>query len=340
MQTTTVSLLTHTAYPLESCYLTWLQSRSDEPLPSTRSVRDRMDREPAFRQEVTRLFHQFLDADMPITETLYFTFLLEGVSIALREQLVRHRIGHRFGPQTGVDEIPDLPHSTFWSQTSRFRLMDDFATKGHYVTPESCQDIVERDYLEESPLAIEVYRVAMHHAEQHYRKLCSLGVPPEEARLVLPMAATHRMTWTVNLQSLCKLLRKRSCWIAQLGLWEPVVRGIVTELCEHVDEVFRTLIDPPCISKGVYTQCKYPYENENRTDGTDPEPPCKLWCNQEGPGDYSRFLGGPGVKDDAHSLQRKQARYHQLGARYADLWRRDPATGVPLQEVASERIQP
>jgi hypothetical protein len=118
-------------------------------------------------------------------------------------------------------------------------------------------------------------------AQNAYNALVHSGMPMEDARNVLPIGVTHRLVWKCNATSLKHALQARSCWIAQTGLWEPVIRGMVEELAAKVHPLFRRLIAPPCVDAKTnkFKACKYPIENAAYIKGEDPHPPCALWLH-------------------------------------------------------------
>src|SRR4051812_12744835 len=93
---TTVRLLSWTANPIGTIYAEWVQSRTQDPVPEPADVEGRMSTKQGLEhwQRVMDVFKQVIDMRMPLGETIDFVFLLENVPVALREQLVRHRIGH------------------------------------------------------------------------------------------------------------------------------------------------------------------------------------------------------------------------------------------------------
>ena len=323
-----VKLISGTEYPVETIYVEWLQSRTDDPVNSPRwyhnAAAAKTDRGTKLRAEIDAVFAQVTAMKMPLLETLDFVFLLEDVSIALREQLVRHRIGHKFGGRLGADLIPDIAGgSSFWSQSMRVKDMSNFAANGNFETPASvanAHDIkCEGSGMSCWKTASLAYADAMKFAADTYAALLQAGVPPEDARMVIPLGATHRMSWKVNLAALAHVLSKRGCWIAQLGLWKPLIHGVVAALGE-IHPSFRRLIDPPCFADGHYTGCAYGFENWNRMNGEDPGVPCSLWCCNDGPGDYMHY-------EDASATERQKGIYRAMMKDYGVLWQRDPRTG-------------
>ena len=81
-------LITCTEYPLETLWAVWFASKSDDPIPPARELHQRAQEEPAFRKQMENLFERMLVTFIPVCEVLSFTFLLEDVTIAFREQMV------------------------------------------------------------------------------------------------------------------------------------------------------------------------------------------------------------------------------------------------------------
>lgn len=345
---TTITLLSQTQNPIETIYVEWRQSREDGPVPTPAQVSEALKAEEVFDPatdeiadyvqgpkgsllphdfgkrnytgEVREVFEKVVSMKIPVAETIDFVFLIEHCSIALREQLVRHRIGHKHGGQMGADIIPDLADSTFWAQTMRVKDMGRFFQEGEYLLPESAgqgerkfnpncdlcggegayKDLlsvtgagtVKCDCWTENTPHVrdshgyhtlkEFYQNQMRWVESAYNKLVKAGMPKEDARNLLPLGCGHRLVWKLNLSSLMHVLGKRSCWIAQLGMWEPIIRGAVEELTNKVDPFFHRLVDPPCVKGDTFNECVFKLENENRVTQDDPYPPCPLYMHHHG----------------------------------------------------------
>ncbi len=334
----TVRLMTHTAFPLETIYCLWEASRHNGLIPYPEDVAESRKDDPAFDAEVRKLFTDVLHSGIPVAENVSFTFLLEDISIALREQLVRHRIGVKAGERLGCDIAPDLADSTFWSQSMRILDMGAFASAGRYDLPDSIAG--NHTHCAQRLGSVGVYDVyvgALHGAEEAYRQLVEAGVPMEDARNVIPLAATHRISWTLNLAALKHIIGKRGCWILQLGIWEPIITGMVEELAK-IDPIFRDLISPPCVKGNKFTGCCFKLDNERRIDGEDEIPPCALYLHQHGDEacraaaaskspTWSPRPDGPGWET---SDPVKQARFDKMAVRYGHLWGRNVSTGVKV----------
>lgn len=357
-KTTTVRLLSYTANPIETIYVEWLQSRSEGRVPDPSEVstmlklinarRERgspTEGDLAYERDVYETFDKVVSMKIPVAETIDFVFLLEHCPIALREQIVRHRIGHRYGGRLGADIIPDLSESTFWSQTTRVLNLGRFATEGEYLLPESVQDPGKKITVRGKEMSVEdFYHEQMGWIQSAYNRLIDAGVPVEDARNLLPMATQHRLTWKMNLSALMHVLSKRGCWIAQLGMWEPVIRGIVEELATKVHPSFRKLVDPPCIGNdGKFKGCVFKLENENRVRGEDPYAPCPLYlyhhreeADKVGPGDKARgwMTDEDGAWFTEDGNENRVTELTVRGEKYKKLWGRDQWTGRKLDVVA------
>lgn len=318
-----VTLLTHTRLPLETVYSVWQMSKSDAPLMTPEEVQAQV---PA--EEVRDLFRRVIEQRIPISEHVDFVFALEGISVSWREQAVRHRIGTTPSPErVGIDIVPDLADSSFWSQSMRIMDMGRFADAGGYRLPESLSG------KQCGPTSAEdLFRGTMHVIQTAYRSLVDAGVPMEDARELIPLGATHSMSWRLNIASLQHVIGKRSCWILQGGIWEPVIRGMVNELAEKVDPIFRTLATPPCIKRDKFSGCVFHEENARRYSGEDKLPVCPLHWSQHGGGDVGALGIRPGgnlVRDE--EVQRRYLPLvDEMRARaeiYSRFWGRDPYSG-------------
>lgn len=261
------TLISYTRDPLETMWTIWEQSKTDDHLPEI--IEGAYNLREA---NVAELFRAAMDQEIPVAEVITFNFVCENVPISWREQAVRHRIGVAYGDNFSVDVIPEMTGSSFWSQSHRLKDMSRFVERGEYFVPESI--LADAD-------ALGVYGYAMDRIQDAYAALIRLGIPAEDARNVIPLGTTHRIAMTINLRALKGIIGKRSCWILQAGIWEPMIRTMVEELCERIDPVFRALVHPPCVSGGKFTECKFKHENERRVDGRDAMPPCPLFLTSE-----------------------------------------------------------
>ncbi|AXN58336.1 thymidylate synthase [Bacillus phage Wes44] len=118
-------------------------------------------------------------------EHISFTFAIEGVSRALLAQLTRHRVGFSFSVQSQryVKQSTDSRHGEFG-----------------FVVPDKVGG--DRD-------AEIIFVRAMGLAQEAYNMLIKEGIPQEDARAVLPNAATCNLVMTANLTALLGFYSKR-----------------------------------------------------------------------------------------------------------------------------------
>lgn len=344
MKTPKATLLSTIAFPIQTIYLLWQASRSREQLPSAESLHRLCQTDVATSAEVNEVFKQVITSDIPVAENLDFIFVLDNIPISLREQIVRHRIGHHFGDNFGVDIIPGDGRSSWWSQSMRILDMGTFAETGDYYTPESIggstrivprhlgDDVVEQ--LAKGALVKDLYRSYMAATQEIYAKMVEAGVPPEDARQVIPLAASHRISWKLNYMSLKHILGRRGCWIAQLGMWKPLIVDMVEELSTKVHPIFRDLVRPPCLDgQGCFRGCPFVADNLQRLRGIDPEPPCAAFLSHHSqealavpPGARVYHPERGGTWDATDPARRE--RYKKLLAEFTKLWGRSAYLGA------------
>lgn len=171
-----------------------------------------------------------------VTEFCDFTFHIEGVSRALSHQLVRHRI------------------ASYAQRSQRYCSEDDF----EYVTPKS---IKNRNQEVE-----DLYKDIMQQIQVAYKELQCMGVPNEDARMVLPNACTTCIEVKMNLRSLMNFMNERLCSCAQ---WE--IRNLAWEMRKQVLLQVPELDDylvPKCEKNGIdFAGCN---ESKQRTCGRHP----------------------------------------------------------------------
>lgn len=353
MTETTVRLMSWTINPLETLVSLWEASRTEYAFRTPAQIAEEAAKDIVVHSQVRELAAKIMDGGIPIAENISFTFVLDHVSVALREQMVRHRIGVHVGERLGVDIIPELADSTWWAQSMRVLDMGEFADRHQYAVPE-CVGSGKATFPEmiQGPGTVwqnsdrEVFERAMLGAQWSYRQLRSLGWSEEDARNVLPLACTHRISWTLNLAALSHIIGKRGCWILQLGIWRPVIVGMVEELSKKVDPIFRRLIQPPCIKGDKFHACVHKLDNEKRVAGSDPLPPCSLYLHQHRDEALKHEASplepvGWGFDDRIDTpaphwkavRQEDQAKYERMKEAYRDLWQRNPETGERLVQT-------
>ena len=150
-------------------------------------------------------------------EHIQVTFAISNVSRACTHQLVRHR------------------HMSFSQKSQRYVTeKGDF----EYITPKK----IENSELNEE------YKEMMKKISDFYAKMIEAGIPAEDARAVLPNAATSSLIVSLNLRELMHLAQLRLCTNAQLE-----IRTLVRKMCDLVIEQEPWLKDylvPKCEIKG------------------------------------------------------------------------------------------
>ncbi len=333
-----VTLLSKTELPIETIYAVWQASRNNDPVPLPQDFGpSEVEQRPS--KEERSVFEKVIDSKIPVAEMLDFVFLIENVSISWREQAVRHRIGVKVDERLGADIVPDLADDTWWSQSMRILDMGQFVEEGNFRVPESIAN-------HPNPCVKSLYYETLKANASAYRNFVANGVPMEDAREVIPIGATHRIVWKLNLAALMHIVGKRGCWILQLGVWGPIIKQMVHELADKVDPYFINLIAPPCVKGDAFTGCLFKLDNERRIDGEDEIPPCSLFLHHHERDALKASahaprpawvpvlldtgeVGGwrPGSGKDAPMY-----RFQRMKKEYRELWRRDPITGVRLDE--------
>jgi len=254
-----VTLMSWSNKPIETVYALWEASKNEDPLLDVNQVNIK-DALPVFKKVIAQ--------NIPVGEHISFVFMLENVSVSFREQMVRHRIGTKVGDNIGVDIVPDLHTSTFWSQSMRIQGMGKFADYGAYRIPDG---LTRRQKQE--------WDADMLEAQDRYNNW-KTRIPIEDAREMIPLGAQHRISWALNLCSIQHIMGKRSCWILQAGLWFPIIHGIINELATKIHPAFRDIAQPPCMDNSCFKTCVYKLENERRVDGSDCHHACPLYLQE------------------------------------------------------------
>lgn len=135
--------------------------------------------------DADRLFRHITRSGHTSTlEHISFTFAIEGVSRALLAQLTRHRVGFSFSVQS--------QRYVRLGSKDRSGGMD-------YLLPQTIQTKEQ----------LEVFESAMEQCQVFYDTLRQLGIPPEDARAVLPNATATNLVMTANLTALLSFYAKR-----------------------------------------------------------------------------------------------------------------------------------
>lgn len=155
--------------------------------------------------------HLYANGHHSCFEHIYYTFKIEGISRACSHQLVRHR------------------HCSFTQRSQRYCSEDGFG----FVMPKSIEEVDE----------VGGYVNFIDMVDQHYNELVALGVPNEDARMVLPNACTTSLYLSCNLRELIHIANERLCTRAQ---WE--IREVVKQMVALTDPALRFMLVPKCQS--------------------------------------------------------------------------------------------
>ena len=171
-----------------------------------------------------------------VTEFCDFTFHIEGISRALSHQLVRHRM------------------ASYAQRSQRYTKEDGF----EYVVPHS---------IESNPDALNMYKNIMESLAEGYHALNSnLGIPAEDARMVLPNACTTCIEVKMNLRALMNFMNERLCSCAQWEIRELAMK-MRNAIIEKVPELAEYLV-PKCEKYGK--EFGFCNESKSRTCGRHP----------------------------------------------------------------------
>jgi hypothetical protein len=337
IKTPKVTLLDSTSLPMETVYSVWEASKGTGPLITPAEVNKRASADPEFAAEVRKLFRAVIAQRIPIGEHVDFVFMLENISISWREQAVRHRIGTIASPErigadiVMMDALPDLAQSSWWSQSMRIQDMGKFALNGEYRVPQTILDHPNSENL------LAMYRDTMGAIEDSYNALVDADIPMEDARELMPLGAQHRMSWKLNIGSLQHIVGKRGCWILQLGIWGPVIMGMIEELSTKIDPIFGELVTPPCLKGDDFNGCIYHEENRRRYTGDDAHAPCPLHFRHhhipEQVGD-SVDIASAHTPETQEKFKLPMAESMRARAEdYQAFWGRNPYTGKRLNVI-------
>ena len=170
-----------------------------------------------------------------VTEFCDFTFHIEGISRALSHQLVRHRM------------------ASYAQRSQRYCSEDGF----EYVIPKTIKN---------SPAASTIYEKTMERIKDNYKVLQELGIPNEDARMVLPNACETQIEVKMNLRALMNFMNERLCSCAQWEIRELAMK-MRNAIIEKVPELMPYLV-PKCEKNGPqFGACN---ESKSRSCGRHP----------------------------------------------------------------------
>lgn len=215
----------------------WVGNMRDE------EVIERMDTGNSAQNKIENLIEHLLDqGHFGPFEHPHATFSVEGVSRSLMAQITRHR------------------HVSFDIQSMRYVDFQNRSPGDLTVTPASVEnfdasnrdpdmatldDIRDNGIVSDDAGKLEVenerqktYRNAIEYAATCYNELRELGVPPEDARFVLPIGTKVNMVFTLNARMLMHVADMRAAADAQ---WE--IREMTERILDLAAEWF-----PECFS--------------------------------------------------------------------------------------------
>lgn len=165
--------------------------------------------------------HCYQSGHHSVLEFAHFTFHIEGVSRALTHQLVRHRM------------------ASYAQRSQRYCEEDGF----NFVTPPTIEPL---------SAAWDVYTETMADLEKAYETLRSLGIPAEDARMILPNACETVIEVSMNGRELIHFCNERMCSRAQWEIRElaNLMAAAVKDHDEQCAQFARYLV-PKCEAKGL-----------------------------------------------------------------------------------------
>ena len=178
--------------------------------------------------------HCYKSGHHSVLEFADFSFKITGVSRALTHQLVRHRV------------------ASYAQRSQRYCKEDGFQT----VTPSS---------VKRNPEALAKYEATIESLKNVYSELLALGIPAEDARMLLPNACCTEICVKMNLRELIHFCNERMCTCAQ---WE--IRQLAKKMAEAAISVEPMLADylvPKCEANKPYCFCT---ESKSRSCGKHP----------------------------------------------------------------------
>lgn len=168
--------------------------------------------------------HLYTNGHHSVFEHIYFTFRIDDISRACSHQLVRHR------------------HCSFTQRSQRYCPENGF----RIITPQS---------LSQSGGTYEYFDM-MDAIDELYKHLQALGVPNEDARMVLPNACATSLYLSCNLRELIHIANERLCSRAQ-----GEIRDLVRVMVSLVDPSLKFMLVPKC--KSGWIICNSPCHKED-----------------------------------------------------------------------------
>jgi hypothetical protein len=250
-------LLSATPNPLETMWNGWFWTRDPSKVIQGTTIQDvpahyvpgvplrpKTTSLTNFTSELVQHALNMLKEHVPIPEMVQFMFGLSSIPRSFQEQIVRTR------------------KAAFFCETHRVVDKSSFADEEDYFPPDG-EPTSNIDY---------EYKRAMFNAQEAYRCLRAMNVPPELARGVLPMHVNSRLVMGIDLRTFTGMMRQRTCWIAQGSYWQPLIESIRPQMEGYIGkEVSDYIFQPPCEVDGT---CIMETEAQARQRGESPYEPC------------------------------------------------------------------
>lgn len=204
-----IELLSHTPDPEKTVALAARLCYSPATIAELKQKIDAGDT-GSFLEKIMSLGHH------SVLEHVSFTFGIEGISRVTSHQLVRHRI------------------ASYSQQSQRYVSHKDEYTS---IMPDSIA--VNAD-------ARRIFAFMAETVHRAYAELVELGIPPEDARYILPNATETKLVMTMNARELLHFFGLRCCRRAQ---WE--IREMAVEMLKLVKKTAPVLFreaGPGCVA--------------------------------------------------------------------------------------------
>ncbi len=163
----------------------------------------------AFIKKIIELGHE------SVLEHVSFTFGIEGISRACSHQLVRHRI------------------ASYSQQSQRYVNFDNI----EYIIPNSIKD--DKRFNKK-------FKSLMKDISIFYKEMTEAGIPPEDARFILPNACATKIIVTMNLRELKHFFKLRCCNRAQWEIRELAIKML--RLLKNKIPILFSNMGPSCLN--------------------------------------------------------------------------------------------
>ncbi|MDD2365380.1 MAG: FAD-dependent thymidylate synthase [Desulfuromonadaceae bacterium] len=204
-----VTLIEHTPNPERTVALAARLCYSPTSIDNLREKLAESDIE-SFLDKIMSLGHH------SVLEHASFTFGIEGISRVTTHQMVRHRI------------------ASFSQQSQRYVSHKDEFTS---IMP---------DTIAENSEARQIFAFMSETVHKAYAQLVEMGIPPEDARYILPNATETKIIMTMNARELLHFFELRCCQRAQWEIREMSIEML--RLVKSIAPVIFRQAGPGCVS--------------------------------------------------------------------------------------------